>query len=61
MFLCNIIRWQLGRALEVYLLLDRCLYLEEKGYQVSCLQFFDEEISPRNIGIGAINQGNCIK
>ena len=54
MFLCNIIRWQLGRALEVYLILDRCLYLEEKGYEVSCLQFFEEDISPRNIGISAI-------
>lgn len=51
MYLCNIIRWQLGRALEVYILIDRCLYLEEQGYKVKLLQFFDEVLSPRNLGI----------
>ena len=51
MFLCNIIRWQIGRALEVYLLLDRSIYLEEAGYEVKFEQYFEEEISPRNIGI----------
>lgn len=54
MFLCNIIRWQLGRALEVYLLLDRCLYLEEQGYTASIEQYFEEALSPRNIGILAL-------
>ena len=54
MFLCNIIRWQLGRALEVYLQLDRCLYLEEQGYDVKLEQYFDEELSPRNLGILAL-------
>ncbi len=54
MFLCNIIRWQLGRALEVYIQLDRCLYLEEKGYSVKLEQYFDEELSPRNLGILAL-------
>ncbi len=56
MFLCNILRWQLGRALEVYLQLDRCLYLEEAGYEVKLEQYFDEELSPRNLGILAINK-----
>lgn len=51
MYLCNIIRWQLGRLLEVYLQIDRCLYLEEQGFSVKLEQYFDEEISPRNIGI----------
>jgi hypothetical protein len=55
MYLCNIIRWQLGRALEVYLQIDRCLYLEEKGFEVELLQFFDESLSPRNLGILATN------
>lgn len=54
MFLCNIVRWQLGRALEVYLQLDRCLYLEEQGYEVKLEQYFDEELSPRNLGILAL-------
>lgn len=54
MFLCNIIRWQLGRALEVFLLIDRCLYLEENGYRVRLEQHFKESLSPRNIGILAL-------
>lgn len=56
MFLCNIIRWQLGRALEVYLQLDRCLYLEEKGFEVKLEQYFDEALSPRNLGILALHK-----
>ena len=54
MFLCNIIRWQMGRALEVYIQLDRCLYLEENGYIVSLEAYFDESLSPRNLGILAL-------
>lgn len=54
MWLCNIVRWQLGRALEVYLLLDRHLYLEEKGFEVKIEQYFKEALSPRNIGILAV-------
>lgn len=54
MFLCNIIRWQIGRVLEIYLLLDRCLYLEENGFAVRMEKYFEEKISPRNIGILAI-------
>jgi len=51
MYLANIIRWQIGRALEVYLQLDRCLFLEENGYDVRLNEYFIEEISPRNLGI----------
>lgn len=53
-FIRNIIRWNLGRALEVYFLLDRAIYLEELGYKVQMNTYFKEEISPRNIGILAI-------
>lgn len=56
MFLASLIRWQLGRALELYILLDRAIYLEENNYSVQMLQFFNEAISPRNIGILAIKQ-----
>lgn len=56
MFLCNIIRWQMGRVLEIYLQLDRCIFLEEKGYDVSLLQYFDETLSPRNLGILALHK-----
>jgi hypothetical protein len=51
MFICNIIRWQMGRVLEVYLLLDRCIYLEENGHEVKLEQYFEESLSPRNLGI----------
>lgn len=51
MWVCNLIRWQLGRPLEVYLLLDRVLYLEENDYKAVIEQYFEESLSPRNIGI----------
>ncbi len=56
MWICNLIRWQLGRVLEVYLLIDRCLYLQEQGYDVEIEQYFTESLSPRNIGILALKK-----
>ena len=53
MLAAGLIRNALGRLLEIYLLLDRAIYLEEQGYQVKVQEFFDEELSPRNIGITA--------
>lgn len=53
MIAAGTIRNALGRVLELYLILDRAIYLEEQGYKVSVEEFFDEEISPRNIGITA--------
>ncbi|MCX6128653.1 MAG: methyltransferase [Proteobacteria bacterium] len=43
-----------SRPLERVLLLDRSLYLMEKGRLVSLLEFFKFSVSPRNIGIYAI-------
>jgi len=57
MFLCNILRWQTGRVLEIHLLIDRALYLEENGFDVELFELFDQEISPRNIGIFGIKKG----
>lgn len=53
MLAAGLIRNSLGRLLELYLLLDRVIYLEEQGYQVQLLEFFEEELSPRNLGIVA--------
>ncbi len=53
MYLANLIRWQFGRLLEHFILTDRALYLEENGLNVSMMEYFDETISPRNIGISA--------
>ncbi|EQC47857.1 methyltransferase domain protein [Bacteriovorax sp. BSW11_IV] len=52
-FVANVIRWQLGRICELYILLDRCLYLEENDHDVVMKEFFSDDISPRNIGIYA--------
>ena len=54
MIAAGTIRNVLGRVLELYLQLDRAIFLEEQGYEVKVEEFFDEEISPRNIGITAI-------
>lgn len=51
MFHADIIRWQYGRALELIILLDRAIYLEERGHEVELAQYFDEKLSPRNIGL----------
>lgn len=51
MFICNLIRWPLGRCLEQFILIDRVLYLEEHGYEVDYKEYFDPTISPRNRGI----------
>ena len=52
-FFASTIRSFLGRPLEVYLLLDRCLYLQDNGYRAELIKFFDENVSPRAIGLYA--------
>ncbi|MFP5386373.1 MAG: methyltransferase [Bacteriovoracia bacterium] len=54
MLAAGLIRNALGRVMEIYLLLDRAIYLQEQGYKVQVQEFFDEELSPRNIGITAV-------
>ena len=51
MLAAGLIRNALGRLLEIYLLLDRAIYLEEQGYEAKLMECFDESISPRNIGV----------
>lgn len=52
-FLADLIRIQLGRVIEVYLLMDRALYLKESGWNVKLAELFDRKMSPRNILIYA--------
>lgn len=59
MLAAGLIRNALGRVMELYLQLDRAIYLEEQGYEVQVQEFFEEELSPRNIGITAILLSNC--
>jgi hypothetical protein len=56
MLAAGLVRNALGRVLELYLMLDRAIFLEEAGYDVSVAEFFDESASPRNIGITAIRR-----
>lgn len=51
MITVGLARDALGRPLEVYLLLDRALWLEECGYQVHLQEVFDPHVSPRNIAL----------
>lgn len=56
LFLCNLIRWRFGRALELHVLLDRCIRLEENDFSVTLESYFNETESPRNLGILAIKK-----
>jgi hypothetical protein len=51
----GIIRSALGRLIEIYINLDRALYLQEHGHQVVVAETFKRELSPRNIAILAKN------
>lgn len=51
MIACNTFRTIFSRLIEKYIALDRAVYLEELGYQVSLLEIFDRKISPRNLAI----------
>lgn len=39
------------RTLEHWLVLDRALYLQEQGYNVTLVEFCDREVTPRNLAI----------
>ncbi|GAB3027671.1 methyltransferase [Bowmanella dokdonensis] len=41
------------RHLELWLVLDRCLYLEEAGYRVELTEFCSRSVTPRNLLIRA--------
>lgn len=51
MYAAGFIRDAFSRVLEVYLLLDRAIYLEENNYEVEIVELFDGNISPRNLAI----------
>lgn len=51
MLTAGFIRNVFGRLLEAYILIDRAIFMEENGYDSKLLSFFDEEVSPRNLGL----------
>ena len=45
----ELLRGLFRRPLEVWLLLDRALYLQEQGYRVRLGQFCPAQLTPRNL------------
>lgn len=41
------------RLLELWLVLDKALYLQESGYQVSVSEFCERQVTPRNLVVNA--------
>lgn len=53
LLILGIIRSQLARLVELYIVLDRALWLEENGAKVELKETFDQALSPRNISLYA--------
>jgi hypothetical protein len=49
MFLANLLRFQLGRPIELLLNLDRQLYCFEQGRPAQLVALYDQVLSPRNL------------
>jgi hypothetical protein len=47
----GLVRDSLSRPLEVAILIDRVLWLEERGYKAELIEVFDAKQSPRNIAL----------
>jgi len=45
------LRAQLARLIELYIILDRVIYLREKNIDANMFELFNRDISPRNIAI----------
>lgn len=53
-FRLELLRRLFNRPLELWLVLDRALYLSEQGYQVNISQFCDSQTTPRNLLLLAV-------
>jgi Methyltransferase domain len=53
----ELLRMVFRRALELWLVFDKKLFLEENGYQCSISRFCDTKLSPRNLFIQAQRDG----
>ncbi|MBE0364361.1 hypothetical protein PULV_a2684 [Pseudoalteromonas ulvae UL12] len=54
----ELIRHAFRRAIELWLVLDRVLFLQQHGYQVTLSEFCAKTITPRNVLIQAIKNKN---
>ncbi len=53
----ELVRHVFRRPLELWLVLDRALYLEQQGYQVRLSAFCDYQVTPRNLLLQAERTG----
>ena len=54
----ELVRHAFRRAIELWLVLDRVLFLQQHGYQVTLSEFCAKTITPRNVLIQAIKNKN---
>ena len=52
----ELVRHLFRRPLELWLMLDKALYLQQHGYEVRLTQLCDYHITPRNLLLSAIKQ-----
>ncbi|WED27726.1 SAM-dependent methyltransferase [Vibrio sp. DW001] len=52
----SLLQQMFRRALELWLVYDRALFLQQNGYQVSVAEFCEREVTPRNIMIHAVKR-----
>jgi len=52
----SLVQQPFRRALELWLVLDKALFLQQSGYQVTLSQFCSRETTPRNILVHAAKQ-----
>ena len=50
-FAAHLIRNAFARPLEILLILDRALWLREKGFETQIQAIFDRRLSPRNLSL----------
>jgi hypothetical protein len=53
----ELVRHLFRRPLEMWLMLDKALYLQQQGYTVVLSQFCDYQITPRNLLLHAVKAG----
>ncbi len=52
----SLIQQGFRRLLEMWLVLDKAMYMEERGYRVELSEFCSREVTPRNILVHAVRQ-----
>ena len=54
----ELVRHLFRRPLELWLVLDYAVFLEEQGYRVRLGTFCDRQLTPRNLMLDAVREGD---